>query len=111
MAAWAASGEAMVTKPNPRGRPLSRSIGTLASMTVPCAAKSRSSSLWLIVWARLPTNSFALFIISSASGVLEPDEKRVKQNRRGHRPPTHFDPTERLAAGAELFRADCVVTG
>jgi len=56
-------GVAMVTKAKPRGRPDSRSTGSLTSMTVPCAENRSCRSVSLVVKARLPTYNFELFMM------------------------------------------------
>jgi hypothetical protein len=60
MAFWASSGVLIVTKPNPRGRPVARSIIKLASTTVPCAANASCRSFSVMLKLRFPTNNFAL---------------------------------------------------
>src|SRR5437764_1427354 len=50
----------MVTNPNPRGRPVARSIIRLASTTVPWAAKASCRSFSVMLKLRFPTNNFAL---------------------------------------------------
>ena len=60
IAALAASGLSMVTKPNPRARPVSRSIIRLVSTTVPYAAKASWRSFSVVLKERFPTNNFVL---------------------------------------------------
>src|SRR5512133_2721353 len=63
MAFWASSGVLIVTKPNPRGRPVARSIMRLASTTVPCAANASCRSFSVMLKERFPTNSLALIYL------------------------------------------------
>ncbi len=60
MAFCASSGEFMVTKPKPRGRPVVRSIIRLVSTTVPCAAKASCRSFSVVSKERFPTNNLLL---------------------------------------------------
>ena len=50
----------IVTKANPRGRPVVRSVTRLASTTVPCAAKASCSSFSVTLKSRFPTNNLVL---------------------------------------------------
>src|SRR4029077_6352416 len=43
------------TNAKPRGRPVSRSVTTLASVTVPCCPKTSRSSSSVVSYERLPT--------------------------------------------------------
>ena len=58
MAFWASSSVAMVTNPNPRGRPLMRSTIKFASVTVPCAENASCRSFSVVLKEMFPTNSF-----------------------------------------------------
>lgn len=58
IAAVAAPSSAMVTKPKPRERPVSRSVITTASSTVPCGSKAARRLSLLVAQARPPTKSF-----------------------------------------------------
>src|SRR5262249_20349245 len=60
IAFWASSAVLIVTKPNPRGRPVARSIIKLASTTVPWAANASCRSFSVMSKERFPTNSFVL---------------------------------------------------
>ena len=53
----------MVTKANPRGRPVSRSIISLDSMTVPHAANVSFRSVSVVLKERFPTNSLLLIYV------------------------------------------------
>jgi len=66
MAAWAAPPSAKVTNPNPRDRPVSRSVMTLASTTSPKRPKASRSPSSLVSQLRPPTKSL-LPIFSSSS--------------------------------------------
>ena len=50
----------MVTKANPRGLPVTRSIIKLASTTVPWAANASCRSFSVVLKERFPTNNFSL---------------------------------------------------
>ena len=60
IAFWASSALLMVTNPNPRGRPLKRSIIMLATTTVPCAANATDNSFTVLLNETFPTNSNVL---------------------------------------------------
>src|ERR1041384_2064346 len=60
MAFWASSGEPIVTKANPRGRPVARSIMRLVSTTLPWAANASCRSFSVVLKERFPTNNFEL---------------------------------------------------
>ena len=60
MAFCASSVVLMVTKPKPRGRPVSRSIIMLVSVTVPCAANASCKSFSVVSKERFPTNNLLL---------------------------------------------------
>ena len=62
MAFCASSGELMVTKAKPRGRPVVRSVTRLASTTVPWAAKASWRSFSVTLKSRFPTNNLVLII-------------------------------------------------
>ncbi len=62
IARWASSGVDIVTKPNPRERPVARSNIRTASMTVPCAANASWRLFSVVLNDRFPTNSFVLIL-------------------------------------------------
>src|ERR1700750_241583 len=55
MAALAACALPIVTNANPRGWPVSRSVGIATSRTSPAAAKAASMEAWVVLKERLPT--------------------------------------------------------
>jgi len=61
----AASSSWNSTNANPRGRPVSRSVGTFASTTFPAALKASISSSRVTSKLRLPTNTFFEMALSS----------------------------------------------
>jgi len=52
----------MVTNPNPRDRPVVRSIMTIASVTVPCAPKTSRRSASVAEKGRFPIYNFILLV-------------------------------------------------
>ena len=81
---WAASSSSNSTKANPRGRPVSRSVGSLASTTLPAEAKAAMSSSRVTSKLRLPTKT--LFEMSTfslpASAVRRTNRTRVAESRK-----------------------------
>src|SRR5262249_49592249 len=71
MAARASSSLTISTKPNPRLRPVSRSLRTWALLTVPYCSNSSCSSAEPTVYLRLPT--YSRFAISIARNRLSTD--------------------------------------
>ncbi len=63
MAAVIASGVSMLTKANPRGRPLSRSIGRKTSVTPPNWAKRSRRSTSVALKGRFPTYIFVFISV------------------------------------------------
>ena len=63
IAARPSSSELMVTNPNPRERPVVRSIMTIASVTVPCAPKTSRRSASLAEKGRFPIYNFILLVV------------------------------------------------
>jgi hypothetical protein len=58
IAVSAALSSSKVTKPNPRDRPVSRLVMTLASVISPKRLKAASKSALVVFQDKLPTNSF-----------------------------------------------------
>ena len=62
IAARPSSGEPMVTNPKPRERPVTRSIMTMASVTVPWAPKTSRRSASVAEKGRFPIYNFILML-------------------------------------------------
>src|SRR5689334_24232566 len=72
MAFCASSGVLIVTKPNPRARPVARSIIKFASVTVPKAANAASRSFSVVLKERFPTNNLLLMQVHHPDQLLFP---------------------------------------
>src|SRR6478672_6276855 len=80
VAAMAASApSAISTNPNPRLRPVSRSVTTDALVTVPCSANNSRRSSEVVPKARFPTYNFLLTAIT----LLRPRIGRAKEPPSG----------------------------
>src|SRR5262245_989024 len=85
MAARASSSLTISTKPNPRLRPVSRSLRTWALLTVPYCSNSSCSSAEVTVYLRLPT--YSRFAISIARNRLSTDLKGIYNPVRAGKTP------------------------
>ena len=68
----AASSSSNSTKANPRGRPVSRSVGTFASTTLPAALKAWISSSRVTSKLRFPTKTLFEMAVSPQSTIRPP---------------------------------------